>query len=490
MTALAPFGERAWRFPLPASGDRGALLAALRALEGVVDVVLAEEQGAVVLGERTPADAVVPAVTRALAAAPRLARATPGATHVIHVAYDGDDLAPLADRLGLSSEALVALHSGPEYDVAIIGFMPGFAYLRGLDPRLVVPRRDSPRTRVPARSVAIAAGYTGVYPFASPGGWHLLGEAIGFTPFDKSGAALAVGDRVRFEAIARGAAGAEAEPVAAQPLVPMTQGAWLEVRAARGPALLMDGGRIGRMHEGVPHGGPMVRDALARANAAVGNLGGACGIELYGGLELVARDGRVLVADDRHAARVLEDGEALAVGLEGERVRYVAVAGGFDVPQVLGGRGTMLAARLGGLEGRALKRGDRLPLSPIPTHAPAPAPMPAPAPALLTALIDVIAGPDADPAELHDLTFTIAPASDRTGTRLEGPLSPLRSARDRRSLPMVRGAIERTPSGLIVLGPDHPTTGGYPVIAVLCEAAMDRFFACPIGQRVRLRVRT
>jgi KipI family sensor histidine kinase inhibitor len=94
---------------------------------------------------------------------------------------------------------VVAAHSAPTYVVVTLGFQPGFAYLRGIDPRLVLPRRATPRPRVPALSVAIAGPYAGVYPFESPGGWHLLGTAIDFVPFDpEHGAALAVGDRVRF----------------------------------------------------------------------------------------------------------------------------------------------------------------------------------------------------------------------------------------------------------------------------------------------------
>ena len=102
----------------------------------------------------------------------------------------------------LTALALLALRrsaSDVRYVVAAIGFLPGFAYLRGLDARLVVPRRAAPRTRVEALSVAIAGPYAGVYPFESPGGWNLLGTAVGFSPFDaRAGAVLALGDRVRF----------------------------------------------------------------------------------------------------------------------------------------------------------------------------------------------------------------------------------------------------------------------------------------------------
>jgi KipI family sensor histidine kinase inhibitor len=94
----------------------------------------------------------------------------------IPVVYDGPDLAEVADRSGLSAAEVIAAHTGPTWRVAFAGFAPGFAYLVGGDGRLAVPRRESPRTRVPPGSVALAAGYSAVYPRASPGGWQLIGH--------------------------------------------------------------------------------------------------------------------------------------------------------------------------------------------------------------------------------------------------------------------------------------------------------------------------
>jgi allophanate hydrolase subunit 2 len=102
--------------------------------------------------------------------------------------------------------------------------------------------------------------------------------------------------------------------------------------------------------------------------------------------------------------------------------------------------------------------------------------------------IEIALGPDLVEG-FRGGTFTIGAASDRMGTRLEGPAPPdesVHSARERRSTPMVPGAIELTPSGLIVLGPDHPTTGGYPVIGVVRSHALGALFSRPIGSRVRL----
>jgi KipI family sensor histidine kinase inhibitor len=117
----------------------------------------------------------------------------------IGVRYDGPDLDEVARKLGRSRDELVALHTGAVYTVESIGFAPGFAYLTGLDPRLQLPRRDTPRPRAPAGSLAIAAAYTTVYPFESPGGWHLIGTLADNAPmFDGHGARLQLGDRVRF----------------------------------------------------------------------------------------------------------------------------------------------------------------------------------------------------------------------------------------------------------------------------------------------------
>jgi UPF0271 protein len=206
--ALEPFGDTAWRARLPEGGDgvsRRVLFEGLRALPDVVDVVVSEHHALVVLSPGTPLEGARDAIARTLA---RMSAALPDEPtqpqlreHHVLVRYDGADLAEVALASGLSQAEVVAIHAGTAYEVAAMGFLPGFAYLRTLDPRLVLPRRPTPRPRVPALSVAIAGPYTGVYPFASPGGWHLLGTAVGFAPFDpRAGAVMSLGDRVRFVA--------------------------------------------------------------------------------------------------------------------------------------------------------------------------------------------------------------------------------------------------------------------------------------------------
>ena len=118
----------------------------------------------------------------------------------IPTTYDGPDLAETAERSHLSVEELVALHAKRDYTAYFLGFMPGFAYCGRLDPKIVSSRLDRPRERVPAGSVAIADGQTGVYPFASPGGWRLLGrtELAMFDPGAAEPVLISAGDRVRF----------------------------------------------------------------------------------------------------------------------------------------------------------------------------------------------------------------------------------------------------------------------------------------------------
>jgi KipI family sensor histidine kinase inhibitor len=121
----------------------------------------------------------------------------------VPVIYDGADLEEVATLTGLSRDEVVERHSGAEYIVAYLGFSSGFGYLTGLDARLHVPRRASPRTTVPAGSVAIAGPYGAVYPSSSPGGWRLLGrtDLRLWDPAREPPSLLQPGTRVRFTVV-------------------------------------------------------------------------------------------------------------------------------------------------------------------------------------------------------------------------------------------------------------------------------------------------
>jgi KipI family sensor histidine kinase inhibitor len=128
--------------------------------------------------------------------------ASPRAGHVVEipVRYDGPDLADVAAHWGVPEDEVARVHAGTEFRVAFCGFAPGFGYLTGLPARYDVPRRDTPRTAVPAGSVALAGPYTGVYPRSSPGGWQLIGstDAVLWDHRRVPAALLSPGTRVRF----------------------------------------------------------------------------------------------------------------------------------------------------------------------------------------------------------------------------------------------------------------------------------------------------
>jgi len=173
----------------------------------------------------TDRDAVL-ATLQPLIAAAEHGSTTDGRHWRLPVCYEGEaapDLAEVAGAIGIGEDEVVALHSGAEYLVYMIGFLPGFPFMGDLPAPLRLPRRAQPRVRVPAGSVAIATGLTAIYPWESPGGWHLLGRCPVplFDAGRTSPSLLAAGDRVRFvpvsaqecRAIEAGLASAQIDPM-------------------------------------------------------------------------------------------------------------------------------------------------------------------------------------------------------------------------------------------------------------------------------------
>jgi KipI family sensor histidine kinase inhibitor len=208
-----PLGDRAIRFARPARAVR-TIVRAVRAWPGVIDVVVARHDVAAYFDHAPGFEAGEPAAPAALASsAPSgstawsawidaLATAPDDPTPVRDIAlravYDGPDLDHVAAATGRSADEVRALHAAATYTVETMGFAPGFAYLSGLPAALELPRRSTPRTRVPAGAIAIAGVHTAVYPFDSPGGWHLIGSVAGVRMFGPDGPLLQLGDRVRF----------------------------------------------------------------------------------------------------------------------------------------------------------------------------------------------------------------------------------------------------------------------------------------------------
>jgi len=148
--------------------------------------------------DQTTHDALAAAIKRLASKRPPMAE--PGRLHRIPVVYDGPDLEAVADQLGLTPANVAEIHARPIYRVFLIGFVPGWGYLGPLPEELELPRRHVPRTKVPAGSVAIAGRQTGIYPLATPGGWHLIGRTSVrlFLPDSDPPCLFRAGDRVKF----------------------------------------------------------------------------------------------------------------------------------------------------------------------------------------------------------------------------------------------------------------------------------------------------
>jgi KipI family sensor histidine kinase inhibitor len=202
---ILPSGTRALLIELD---DLDAVLGLYAALEeerpdGVVDVVPAART---VLVVADPAVVALPALAQVLQRLPPRPGARRGGELVeVPVAYDGHDLTETAELLGWSADELVRRHTAAEWTVAFCGFAPGFGYLTAPTWDCDVPRRASPRTRVPPGAVALAGRFAGVYPRASPGGWQLVGHTdLAVLDLEREPAALLrPGVRVRFVEVGR-----------------------------------------------------------------------------------------------------------------------------------------------------------------------------------------------------------------------------------------------------------------------------------------------
>ncbi|KTT42103.1 acetyl-COA carboxylase [Pseudomonas oryzihabitans] len=431
----------------------------------------------------------------------------------IPVHYNGEDLDEVARLLGLSVAEVIHRHTGSDYQVAFCGFAPGFGYLTG-GPGFQVPRRPSPRTRVPAGSVAIAGGFAAVYPQASPGGWQLLGV----TPLHlwdltrPEPALLRPGYRVRFRDAGPLPAGGLHEAPVAAPAAPATAD-YLEILSPGLRTLLQDLGRPGQTGQGVSASGALDRGALRAANRAVGNAPDSGCLEiLLGGfacvchgqalvavtgapapLEVLTRAGRRLQPAP-YQPFLLEDGDRLSLGSPPTGLRsYLALRGGFAVAPVLGSLAFDTLANVGPAP---LAAGDRLGFYPMVGGAAVScsetAPLALPS-AEQEVVLDVVLGPRSDwftPAALETLaaqTWRVTPQSDRVGIRLAGE-TPLERqvAGELPSEGTALGAIQVPPNGQPVLFlADHPLTGGYPVIGAVASHHLDLAGQIPVGARIR-----
>jgi KipI family sensor histidine kinase inhibitor len=498
-----------------------ALFASLEAdpVDGVVDIVPAART----LMIRFRADMLTAeALAAAIAHRDLSAKIPPSDILVeIPVTYDGEDLRDVAELTGLSVEEVIERHTASEFTVAFCGFAPGFGYLVGGDPALQVPRRQSPRTKIPAGSVALAGAFSGVYPQASPGGWQIIGTTpVKMWDLTREPPALfQPGYRVRFFDLAKRAQTTIAETASTTVETRTAEhsaSTTITVTAAPMPALVQDLGRFGQTGQGVSSAGALDRGAFRTANRIVGNPVGAACLEItLGGFAfevsgptvmaltgapcpLNIRDvkGRVIEAASYQPVS-LETGDKVTLGFAARGARsYLAFRGGLEIAPVLGSASTDTLAVVGpdpvGVGAvLALRAADRS-LSPVSLdESPA---FDCPAPGEIVTL-DVVMGPRSDwftergIETLASQVYDVTPQSNRVGIRLSGPEALER--KDKAELPSegtATGAIQVPHSGQPVLFlADHPLTGGYPVIGTVAEYHLDLAGQIPVNAKIRFR---
>jgi KipI family sensor histidine kinase inhibitor len=436
----------------------------------------------------------------------------------VPVRYDGEDLAEVAGLLGMTPDEVVRRHTAAEYTVAFVGFAPGFAYLTGGDPLFDVPRRSSPRTRIPAGSVALAGTYSGVYPRESPGGWQLIGttELPMWDLGRERPAYLEPGDRVRFDladASRPSVIVADQTPDAAAPVA--HDGPALEVLAAGLQTVFQDLGRVGFTSMGVSRSGALDAPSLRAANRLVGNDPAEAALEVVvGGLQVRAHGPQVVAVCGApapltvlrsngtshegafHTAIALDDGDELQLGFAPEGVRsYLAVRGGFAEPPVLG---SLATDALSGVGPQVIASGRVLGVRPAGSAAVALEDAPTarlPRPGEETVL-DIVLGPRTDwltadaVRALTSQAWDVTPQSNRIGVRLSGQPIQRQRTDELPSEGCVAGALQIPPNGQPVLFlADHPLTGGYPVIGAIASDQLALAGQLPVGALVRFRVR-
>jgi len=413
----------------------------------------------------------------------------------IPVCYDevfGYDLDAVAAARGISKETLIALHQQKEYNVYMMGFLPGFAYMGALDDAIATPRKPTPRALVEAGSVGIAGHQTGIYPLPSPGGWQIIGR----TPCNLFDSAktnpflLKTGDTVQFYAISKEAfyqiknAEKEASPPAQR------DGTADAVAIKAGIySTIQDNGRPGLRAYGVPVGGAMDTVAHQVANALVGNAPNAATIECtMGGLALqfntateialtgggtASINGQKVLLYQRHTVR---KNDLLEIKFTPPGLRtYLAVRGGFASENIMGSKSMSQIVGIGSplkkdaglwfdrdFYTETTKTADNFTLSTIDRPT----------------MIRVFQGPEyhrmttESSRQFYSQPFILSNRCDRMGYHLQAEPLSLDNSGEMLSTAVTKGTIQLTPNGqLILLMSDCQTTGGYPRVGQV--AAVD-----------------
>jgi KipI family sensor histidine kinase inhibitor len=412
--------------------------------------------------------------------------------HRIEVSFASEyapDLPLLVEKSGLSREALIQRLSELRLSARFLGFTGGFAYLEGLPKEWSLPRRDTPRPRVEAGSLGIAGDLAGFYPAASPGGWNLIGrtDARLWDATAEVPNLITIGDEVAIVPVDR-----ELRPRLAS-REPERHG-WRELATVEDGGqltLLVGGADPHRCEVGLPAGGPFDRDAAVAANLAVGNDADAAVLECtyvgptlrfsreaivswYGSDVTIRRNGMTVLSTSQF---VVSPGDRVSIGpLRPEPRGYLAVHGGW-----------MVDAAPFESQPRRISAGDALWWARHLTRAPRIRLLRSPDAHLLRVSVGPHASTDDQLRHLFSSVWHVTARSDRRGVRLSAHRKPPEAPRMLRSCGMQFGTVQWHPDGdLVVMGPDHPITGGYLQPATLLSSDRWKLAQLVPGDAVRL----
>lgn len=455
-------------------------------------------------------------------------------TITIPVCYEDQEFAPDLEKVALhaklSKEEVIKLHSSSDYLIYMMGFLPGFPYLGGMNPRLETPRLETPRTKIPAGSVAIGGAQTGLYPVESPGGWNIIGR----TPlrlFDvkrKPFFLYEAGDKISFLPITReefenfdeslwlaqvagkSEASIETYDDASDSKEVYECGGGIKILEPGLLTSIQDSGITGFQKYGIGQSGAMDQISFALANQICGNeknaaclettLAGpsirfvtACDFAITGAVfENATLDGVGIQMNKKISAKA---GSVLSCGFASKGLRsYIAFSGGLLVPKVFRSSSTNLKSKIGGYMGRKLQADDQLAIG-INKKNPLLVPDNKSKEGFTenkdVLVLDCIKSsqfenfPKKVVKKFTDSIYTVSAESDRMGIRFTGPgLECGKTDIISDAIPF--GAVQITSAGLpVVMAADRQTTGGYAKIACVTKASMCRLAQALPGTKVR-----